>query len=80
MTGLLPPVVRQAIEDQSVYAASESFGIVALIVLVVLLLEWEALRVTHGSSGRATVLGAVVVPLLLAVMLTVVLRVTALLP
>ncbi|MDX6683814.1 MAG: hypothetical protein QOG94_3853 [Solirubrobacteraceae bacterium] len=80
MTGLLPPVVRHAIEDQSVYAASESFGIVALIVLVVLLLEWEALRVTRGSSGRATVLSAVVAPLLLAVMLTVVLRVTALLP
>ena len=80
MTGLLPPVVRQAIEDQSVYAASETFGVVALIVLVVLLLEWEALRVTRASSGRATVLSAVVVPLLLAVMLTVVLRVTALLP
>ena len=80
MTGLLPQVVRDAIEGQSVYSASESFGIVAFVLLVVLLLELEALRVTHASSERATVLSALVMPLLLAVMLTIVLRVTALLP
>ena len=45
MTGLLPQVVRDAIENESFYAASESFGIVALVLLVALLLELETLRV-----------------------------------
>lgn len=80
MTGLLPQVIRDAIESQSVYAASESFGIVALVLLVVLLLELEMLRVVRAAPDRGTVLSAVAVPLLLAVMLTILLRVTALLP
>lgn len=80
MTGLLPTVVRDAIEGQSVYSASESFGLVALVLLVVLLLEQEALRVVRSAPVRVTVLSALVVPLLIAVMATIVLRVTALLP
>ena len=80
MTNLLPAVVRDAIESQSVYSASESFGLVALVLLVVLLLEQESLRVVRGASGRVTVLSALVVPLLVAVMATIVLRVTELLP
>ena len=80
MTNLLPTVVRDAIEGQSVYSASESFGLVALVLLVVLLLEQEVLRVVRGAPGRVTVLSALVVPLLVAVMATIVLRVTELLP
>lgn len=80
MTGLLPQVIRDAIEDQSLYGASESFGVVALVLLVVLLLELEALRVMRTTPARATVLSALVVPLLIAVMLTITLRITALLP
>ena len=75
MTGLLPEVVRDAIEGQSVYSASESFGIVALVLLVVLLLEQEVLRVVRAAPVRATVLSALTVPLLIAVMATIVLRV-----
>ena len=80
MTSLLPEVVRDAIERQSVYSASESFGLVAFILLVVLLLEQEVLRVIRLAPVRVTVLTALVVPLLIAVMATIVLRVTALLP
>ncbi|HEV2786734.1 MAG TPA: hypothetical protein VGV67_10125 [Solirubrobacteraceae bacterium] len=80
MTGLLPTVVRDAIESQSRYSASESFGLVAFALLVVLLLEQEVLRVVRAAPARVTVLTALVVPLLIAVMATIVLRVTALLP
>lgn len=80
MTSLLPDVVRDAVEGRSLYDASESFGVVGLVLLVVLLLELEALRVTHHSGERATVVSAVVPSVLLAVMLAVILRVTELLP
>ena len=80
MTSLLPPSVRDALESQSVYASSESFGIVAFVLLVALLLELETLRLLRGAAARAGVVSAFVVPLLLAVVLTIVLRVTALLP
>jgi hypothetical protein len=78
VTGLLPTVVRDAIQEQSVYSASESFGIVAFVLLVVLLLEQEVLRVGRGAPVRASVLSALTVPLLIAVMATIVLRVTEL--
>jgi hypothetical protein len=80
VTGLLPAVVRDAIQGQSVYSASETFGIVAFVLLVVLLLEQEALRVTRVASVRITVLTAIALPLLVAVMATIILRVTQLLP
>ncbi|MDQ3851056.1 MAG: hypothetical protein M3296_10655 [Actinomycetota bacterium] len=79
MTGLLPEVVRAAVEERSLYAASESFGIVPLVLLVVLLLEQEALRVARPAKGTMTVLSAMVIPLLLAVMFTLALRVAQLL-
>lgn len=78
MTGLLPPVIRDAIESQTVYAASESFGIVAFVLLVILLLEQEVLRVVRMAPVRAAVVAATAVPLLLAVMLTLIVRVTEL--
>ncbi|MDP8909470.1 MAG: hypothetical protein M3N47_10230 [Chloroflexota bacterium] len=78
MTSLLPQVVRDAIESRSLYDASESFGIVTFVLLVVLLLEQELLRVARTAPVRAAVLTAVSVPLLLAVVLTIVLRVTSL--
>ena len=79
MNGLLPEVVRDAVTSRSVYSASESFGVVAFVLLVVLLLEVEALRVLRTAPARASALTGMVVPLLVAVMLTIVLRVTALL-
>lgn len=78
MNSLLPEVVRDEIVGRSLYSASESFGVVALILLVALLLELEALRVLRTAPARATIVSALAIPLLLAVMLTIILRVTAL--
>jgi cell division protein FtsW (lipid II flippase) len=80
VTGLLPDVVREAIHDRSIYSASESFGVVGLVLLVALLLELEALRVMHRSREHTVVLQAVALPLLVSVVLTIALRVTGLLP
>lgn len=79
MTGLLPDVIHDAINSKTVYAASESFGVVALVLLVVLLLELEALRVTRRSHAHSVVVQALALPLLIAVVLTIFLRVTGLL-
>lgn len=79
MTGLLPDVVHDAIQSKTIYAASESFGVVALVLLVVLLLELEALRMTRRSHGHTVALQAMAAPLLVAVLLTIFLRVTGLL-
>lgn len=79
MTGLLPDVVHDAIQRQSIYSSSESFGVVALVLLVVLMLELEALRVTRRPHDESVVVQAMALPLLVAVMLTIFLRVTGLL-
>ena len=78
MNSLLPEVVRDEIVGRSLYSASESYGLVALVLLVALLLELEALRVLRTAPARATIVSALAIPLLLAVMLTIILRVTAL--
>jgi hypothetical protein len=78
VTDLLPHIVRHAVTTKSVNAASQSFGVVALVLLVVLLLEVEAIRVLRRDSGRLLVISAVSAPLLVATGLTIAAR-TALL-
>ena len=79
MTGLLPEAVREGVEGQSVFEASETYGVVTLLLLSVLLLELEALRAARRPSSDTAVLAALAVPLLVAVVLTIFLRVSGLL-
>lgn len=78
MTALLPEIVRDAIQDRSLYSASESFGVVALVLLLVLLLQVEAQRVARRGRDQTVVLEALAWPVLLAVVLTIVRRITEL--
>jgi hypothetical protein len=71
---LLPHVVREALQRKSVLGASTSFGVVALILLLVLLIEWDAMGSVRPSSKRLG-FGAVVAPLLVIVLLTMAARV-----
>jgi hypothetical protein len=75
VTGLLPQIVEDAVRSESVFSASETFGVVALVVLVVLMIEHEAVRVARASPARMRALSAVIAPLLLVVMLTVAVRI-----
>src|SRR6202022_1061517 len=61
LSGLLPHVVREAVEQKSLVAASASFGLVALILLFVLLVEWDGIE-SSAESRRVVGLGAVVLP------------------
>ncbi len=79
MTGLLPEIVRDAVEGKSLYGASTSFGVVSLAVVVLMMIESEALRVAKPHSTTARALSAVALPLLVAVVLTIGARVAALL-
>jgi hypothetical protein len=72
LTSLLPNEIFDAVTDLETYAASESFGIVTLVVLVLLLVEREALSVA-GVRGL-TPLSALAFPLLLVVAVTIVMR------
>jgi hypothetical protein len=72
---LLPHVVREALQRKSVLAASASFGVVALILLLVLLIEWDGIGSIRPSSKRPVGFGVVVVPLLVVVLLTIAARI-----
>jgi len=80
VTALLPEVVREAIEGQSLQSASESFGLVTLVLLVVLLLEYEVLRTARPARARMIALSAVIGPLSVVVFITIVARIAALVP
>jgi hypothetical protein len=82
VTGLLPHIVQHAIVSRSVSAASQSFGLVALILLLVLLVEADVSRVARRPSpgvarqrlAQRTMAWAISTPLLVAVVLTIAAR------
>ncbi len=78
MSGLLPNAVEQAVRSRSVGGASQSFGVVAVALLLLLLVEWEAVRVTRSTSAHWFVLTAVATPLALVVLLTMAARIVPL--
>jgi len=73
-TGLLPHGVQEAVHMRSVSADSQSYAVVAFGLMVVLLVEWEALRlVGRGGARRAGILASCG-PLLVVFSLTVAAR------
>jgi hypothetical protein len=65
MTGLFPSAIRDAVEHRGNWHASQSYGVVLLAVLLVLLCELQALSLTRTSPDRRTILAALVAPLLI---------------
>jgi hypothetical protein len=59
MTGLLPDIVREAVRAKSPLTATASFGAVATVLLIVLLVELQ-LVAGAGRDGQGPVLRAVV--------------------
>jgi hypothetical protein len=80
LTGLLPQAIRDAIADRGDHAASQSFGVVTLVVLCLVLLEREVLALAWGSRVRLGALFAVAASLTVAVGLTIGVRVADLVP
>jgi hypothetical protein len=80
VTGLLPEAVRDAIASRGDFAASQSFGVVTLVVLIVVLVEHEVLRVASPAKTRLVPLFAAGMALSFAVVLTIAVRIADLLP
>lgn len=79
MTGLLPEGVREAVEGRSTYDASESFGVIALVVALVLLFRLQVLEVRRASKLELAANAALALPPLAAVVLTIGARIEVLL-
>jgi hypothetical protein len=80
VTSLLPDVVREAVRSRSDYSASGTFGVVALVLFLVLLLEREIVQVVRASRRSLIAISAVALPLGVAVALEIWIRVVDLLP
>ena len=80
MNGLLSPVVDHAVRTKTVSGASQSFGALALVVLMLVLIEWEVVRLMQGRTDHWSQLTAVAVPLVGVVSLTILARLVPLLP
>lgn len=78
MSGFLPHVLRHAVDQKSVFAASESFGVVALALLVALMIEREVLRMAGVSRARQITFSICSAPLLAVVALTIAARIAVL--
>jgi hypothetical protein len=74
MNGLLPHVVRHAVVGQTVFAASQSLGLVTLALVIILMLEREALVAGRVPRARLIGLSVIALPLLLGVALTIAAR------
>jgi hypothetical protein len=78
MTSLLPDAIRSSVTALDTYAASESFGVVTLAVLVLLLIEREALGMIRPGRLRLAALSAFAFPLFVAVAVTIAMRIVIL--
>jgi hypothetical protein len=80
MTGLFPEALRDAITRLGDGGASQSLGLVTLVLLLVLFLEREVLRVAFATKAQLAVVSAAVMALLVPVVLTIGLRIVDYLP
>ena len=80
MTSLLPNVVLEAVRAKSALAASGSFGLVALGLLLMMLLALESARAYTRESGRRRTLLAMAGPLFVAVAVVIGARIVAFSP
>jgi hypothetical protein len=80
VNGLLPHVVAHAVRARTVEGASQSFGVIALCLFMLLAVEWEAVRLAASRSSQWALVTAISVPVGLVVALTVAARLVPLFP
>ncbi len=76
MTSLLPDVVSHAVDQQSVMSTTGSFGVVAVILLIALLVQLEMTRTRNERSQARRAVAALAGPLFVAVIVVVSARFT----
>ncbi|MDQ6778822.1 MAG: hypothetical protein M3071_21935 [Actinomycetota bacterium] len=67
-------MIAEAVRAKSVSAATQSFGAVALVLLLLLLVEWEAVRAVRSRARHWWLLTAAIAPLALVASLTIMAR------
>jgi hypothetical protein len=67
VTALLPETIRHGVTNISTAAASRSFGVVAFALLILVLLEREAISGTRRLGRANPALTALAIPLVIAV-------------
>jgi membrane-associated HD superfamily phosphohydrolase len=78
VSGLLPTVLSEAVRSRSVSSASQSFGLVALVLAIALLTELEVIRLIARRRRQLAFLTVLAIPLLVVFGLTAAARVALL--
>ena len=80
MSGLLPDAVADTIRLRSLFTATQTFGVVVLILLLAVLLNREVMSTVRAPSPPNSLVAAVTVPLLAVFLAVVGARLWSLLP
>jgi hypothetical protein len=65
MTSLLPRAGQHTVKHRGTYAAPQSFGVVVLMVLLLLLTESQAQQLARVSPAQRAILAVLSAPLLI---------------
>jgi Zn-dependent protease with chaperone function len=74
VSGLLSHAVAHAVRGRTVEGASQSFGVIALCLMMLLAVEWEAVRLARARSSQWALITVITVPLGVVVALTIAAR------
>ncbi len=80
MTWLIPDNVLDAVRAKSALATSGTFGVVAVVLLIALLLQLEATRAGVPDDTRRRALSAMAGPLVVAAVVVIGARVASFMP
>jgi hypothetical protein len=80
MTWLIPDNVLDAVRDNSAMSVSGTFGVVAVVLLIVLLLQLEVTRTGAPDDARRRALSTMAGPLVVAVVIVIGARVASFMP
>ncbi len=74
MSGLLPKLVLEAVRHRSLTMASDTFGVIPLVMALVLLLRLDVGRIRGTTSAQRRMVVIVTVPLVVVALLTIAAR------
>jgi hypothetical protein len=80
MTGLLPHALSHAVHSRTLFGASQSFGVIPLLLALILLVGFDVGRIGGMTVAQRRIVVAIAVPLLTVAGLTMGARFAGVLP
>jgi hypothetical protein len=80
MTGLLPHVLSHAVHSRTLAGASQSYGVIPLLLALILLVGFDVGRIGGMTVAQRRIVVAIAVPLLTVAGLTMAARFARVLP